>query len=326
MKLLIFQSITLVKLTFAGHSPNYIYDQFWDYQNQPWDIEYCNNLNSYQSPININTNTAISPGNSDEYDIGKFATSLKNQEFLAILNDPSLGHQLKFDFPAESEPFIQISQNSSLACSQFHFHFSTSEHSIDNNFSFGEMHLVCYNSEKYSTLDTAIHNPENDKEAVNVLGFLVDICQEKSNVNASRRNKNGEILSENGLKFDENSQDDSCHNSHFQKIIDLKENFESSVAKNSLILPLPENLSTYYRYLGSLTTPGCEEVVVWSMFSESVKISAEQADIIKSWESHLIKNNRDVQELKDRQILVYNYSSSYRIVPALSVILLYFGL
>lgn len=36
------------------------------------------------------------------------------------------------------------------------------------------------------------------------------------------------------------------------------------------------NLTNYYRYKGSLTTPGCTEAVIWTLFENPIPLSIEQ--------------------------------------------------
>jgi len=36
--------------------------------------------------------------------------------------------------------------------------------------------------------------------------------------------------------------------------------------------------SSYYRYFGGLTTPGCQEIVVWTVFTKPIGISADQVN------------------------------------------------
>lgn len=42
------------------------------------------------------------------------------------------------------------------------------------------------------------------------------------------------------------------------------------------LIPKKEKLRHYYRYLGSLTTPGCQETVVWTVFQERIQLRRDQ--------------------------------------------------
>lgn len=42
------------------------------------------------------------------------------------------------------------------------------------------------------------------------------------------------------------------------------------------LLPEKEKLGYYFRYPGSLTTPGCEEKVVWTVFEEPIQLHRNQ--------------------------------------------------
>uniref|UniRef100_A0A8C3SXM0 Carbonic anhydrase n=1 Tax=Chelydra serpentina TaxID=8475 RepID=A0A8C3SXM0_CHESE len=42
------------------------------------------------------------------------------------------------------------------------------------------------------------------------------------------------------------------------------------------LIPAKENLTRYYRYSGSLTTPNCHQAVVWTIFQEPIRLSDSQ--------------------------------------------------
>lgn len=42
------------------------------------------------------------------------------------------------------------------------------------------------------------------------------------------------------------------------------------------LIPPEKNLTNYYRYKGSLTTPGCTESVIWTLFEDPIPLSIEQ--------------------------------------------------
>jgi carbonic anhydrase len=41
----------------------------------------------------------------------------------------------------------------------------------------------------------------------------------------------------------------------------------------SSLMGLLPNDKSFYRYNGSLTTPGCEQVVTWTVFANAVEVS-----------------------------------------------------
>jgi len=70
---------------------------------------------------------------------------------------------------------------------------------------------------------------------------------------------------------------------------------------------LPEDLNTFYRYNGSLTTPGCNEVVQWTVLKQPLQISRDQLEafrqLLDSTGRPLVDNYRDVQRLGQRTLL-----------------------
>jgi len=67
------------------------------------------------------------------------------------------------------------------------------------------------------------------------------------------------------------------------------------------------DMTSFYRYNGSLTTPGCNEIVQWSVFKKPVPVTSEQLEefrhlLTKDMEP-LVDNFRPEQKLGPRQIL-----------------------
>jgi hypothetical protein len=70
---------------------------------------------------------------------------------------------------------------------------------------------------------------------------------------------------------------------------------------------LPTKVSDYYRYSGSLTTPGCDEVVEWFVLDNPVlTISDEQILSFQSVEDNhgypILTNSRPIQDINFRTV------------------------
>jgi len=76
---------------------------------------------------------------------------------------------------------------------------------------------------------------------------------------------------------------------------------------------LPSKLDEFYRYNGSLTTPGCQEYVQWTVLKNPIFASLSQLmpfrDIKDADGNPLVDNFRPVQPLNGRQVLEVTTSS-----------------
>ena len=105
-----------------------------------------------------------------------------------------------------------------------------------------ELHLVHYKA-KHGSLGDAVK--AGGQDALAVLGIFFEI-----------------------------QQDD---NKHIEKLIEavkeVKENGDETEMKQMPLKDfLPRNTDQYYRYQGGLTTPTCNEIVVWTVFKVRSRI------------------------------------------------------
>ncbi|XP_061459040.1 carbonic anhydrase 15-like [Rhineura floridana] len=204
-----------------------------------------------QSPINIDRRKAQRDRSLDEILFEGYDQAPPGR--WRLMND---GHSvvMKLDGASAAEQ-INITKGGlqdTYRALQFHFHWGDlhrngSEHTIDGHQYPMELHLVHMNT-KYKTVNEAKGHPNG----LAVLSFLFKISD------ADNTNYNTIVT---GLR----------NVTHAEDYVDLASTFSLSN-----LLPSMALLSKYYRYMGSLTTPNCEEVVQWTVFEEKIPISKSQ--------------------------------------------------
>ncbi len=94
-------------------------------------------------------------------------------------------------------------------------------------------------------------------------------------------------------------------NPYMKKLIDKmpKHKGEEYIIKSMGLKPegiLPKDITKYYRFNGSLTTPPCSEGVRWLVIKEPVQMSRDQ---FAAFEKVLDNNNRPLNPLNARKVL-----------------------
>lgn len=67
-----------------------------------------------------------------------------------------------------------------------------------------------------------------------------------------------------------------------QQLDEIKKDGDETILNKSVSLSdlLPQRTSSFYRYHGSLTTPGCNEIVVWTVFDNPISVSERQVSLL----------------------------------------------
>ncbi|XP_061753991.1 carbonic anhydrase 4a [Nerophis ophidion] len=164
---------------------------------------------------------------------------------------------------------------------QFHLHWGNngeagSEHTIDGEQYPMELHIV-HMKHHYTDLTTALADPEG----VAVLGFFYVVS------NTANR-KYDPIISA------------------LRSIKTTNGNTSLPPASLAQLIPPEQNLTTFYRYKGSLTTPGCTEAVIWTLFENPIPMSFDQLRAFSELKFHdgkpMVGTFRPVQPLNGRPV------------------------
>jgi len=247
----------------------------WCYPSKNWPYtcsDFC--AGESQSPIDICSE-------SPKTETGSIAFSASYSDAIAKVTIKNNGHAVGVAID-DSLTALTISGGGlteEYTLAQFHFHWGCenrrgSEHAIDGTRYAMELHLVHYKT-SYGGLAEALKH----SDGLAVLGVFF-------NVNETE-NADLQPLTDNFYKVAEPGAE------------------EEIVFDRALIDFIPTT-RTFYRYQGSLTTPTCNEVVIWTVFSEELSFSQKQIDSFRKLkDSHhhqLCDNYRDIQPLNGREV------------------------
>ena len=232
-----------------------------------------------QSPININTNVLTRRQQSTRLVTDN---TLSQPVAMEMVND---GHVLQLNIK-DQVMFVSFQGYPEIfRIEQFHFHWGSSssqgsEHTIDGLAYPMELHLVSFNV-KYKSFESAL----DYADGLAVFGILFHLS---SNDNTAL----GPIVS------------------RLSKVV--KPNTNTDIENLSLRSILPQNIDSFYMYAGSLTTPSCDEAVIWTIFRYTLPISERQIRQFRNLDSSdvnvdgghvkLVDNFRPVQEINHRHI------------------------
>uniref|UniRef100_A0A3B1IP32 Carbonic anhydrase n=1 Tax=Astyanax mexicanus TaxID=7994 RepID=A0A3B1IP32_ASTMX len=200
-----------------------------------------------QSPINIITRKV-------QYDPSLTPIMFEGYTEVMNITVTNVGYAAAFSLPRS----VRISGGGlpgKYKALQFHLHWGSdcgpgSEHTVDGEQYPMEVHIV-HIKEEYSTLKEAM----NDSVGVAALGFFFEVSPREN----KQLNKIIDALGR--VRYNGNSTD------------------IRGFQLGDLLISL-ENFSGYYRYAGSLTTPSCDEAIIWTLFKQPIPVSQDQLNII----------------------------------------------
>jgi carbonic anhydrase len=175
------------------------------------------------------------------------------------------------------------------------FYYKKSHYKIKNKFysilvKAQENNHLIWNKIPYELKEIHFHTPSEHK----VGGVAAPL-----EMHMVHQNKEGQLLVL-GVFLEEgkeNSPLKKVWHEFFHESEDNKESLNHDISFNALDL-LPSS-KEYYSYKGSLTTPPCQEGVLWFVFKKPIYMSKENLHYFRT---HFKESHRPVQKIRDRRV------------------------
>jgi len=184
---------------------------------------------------------------------------------------------------------------------QFHLHWGGmtdnglhmgSEHTFNQNQYYSEVHFVHYNT-KYADLGEAV----DKHDGLAVLGYFIDHHYDdyESTLDTMLQSAMNQV------------NDNSERKRRAEESGDDAEDVKKVYVRESVADIVGHEFENYYRYAGSLTTPGCFESVQWTVFHHPLKINQATLDMMVAMsDDTAFENNwRNTQPLNGRHVDYY---------------------
>jgi len=137
-----------------------------------------------------------------------------------------------------------------------------------------------------------------------------------------------------GVMFEIAPRDNPVMDEILRHVADIKYNGKEATMRPFPLGKLLPRYTEYYRYMGGLTTPTCDEVIVWTLFSRPLPISSSQMATLRSLmynnegeaDGAMVDNYRLPQPLNGRVVklskgVISNSATSLSISSAVAFIL-----
>ncbi|KAK7087793.1 carbonic anhydrase 7-like [Littorina saxatilis] len=270
----------------------------WEYKGplgpDLWHTEYPDCAGRMQSPINIDTAKVLYDPDLQHFDFKQY----KQCNNCTMELENVAGHTAEVVFHGQPITIKGGSLPDEYVLDQFHFHWGEnvslgSEHKIDMKSAPLEMHIV-HHMKHFAAKESATH-----PYGLAVLGFFFEIVPEHND------------------KFDVLLK-------HFEKI--SHKGNKTEIEPFALLDLIPEDAKTYYRYFGSLTTPPCYETVIWTLFTNKIKIDESQLGVFRTLktvavggaEVSITNDFRPLQELHERNVISNDRNALQSVVHMLA--------
>lgn len=248
---------------------------------------FCDGAN--QSPIDLDSSVAVleDPG----------AITMVGYNLAQTGSISNNGHSLVFSFPNGATPYImggRLPEGERFNFLQLHWHWGSdssqgSEHTLDGKEFPIEIHLVHVNTKYLNDDGSPSVENLNQPDGLAVLGVFYEISEEDNDGLTTVLDKVNELAVEAARKRKKGRAGP----------VEL----DMTIALATL---LPADTRHYYHYQGGLTTPTCNEAVLWTNFMATKSISEAQLAIFRSMtdseEVAIVDNYRPPQPLNARTL------------------------